>query len=543
MDPVVWLRKHLEEADTDLLREMVHTFIQVLMGAEVDAICGAAYGERSPDRVNRRNGVRPRRFDTRAGTIDLGIPKLREGSYFPGWLLEPHRRAEQALVQVVAECYVKGVSTRRVDGVVRALGIEGISRSQVSEMAKSLDEAVAAFRSRPLDAGPYTYLWLDALSLKCREGGRIANVSAVVATSVNADGHREILGLDVLTTEDGAGWTAFLRDLVARGLSGVRLAISDDHAGLVGALAGCLPGASWQRCRTHFMRNILARVPGHRPARADVPRCGGAPCRGRARHHRVRLAPHGALAADLEQQPPGAVEPGDPPADRRGGDLPQPRGDHPPGRLGARRAARRVGRGPAVHEPRVPRQGPPDGGPRRASRRHGGGEPGAGGGRLIHHFDDDGASGLIHHLTGRGHPQLGIDGANIPYEVLPQERWLGCADTCQQGDLDSREFLSFGPRTSHRPSGLRAGGPIHGSQARNTRLAGCLGEPARKDGPDHLRAAWTPRTGPQRPFSHRLVGQWYREFLGTRVWSVNAEPVLICPSGCRDGRIATQNHW
>ena len=261
MDPMVWLRKHLEEADTDLLREMVHAFIETLMGAEVDALCGAAYGERSPDRVNRRNGVRPRRFDTRAGTMMLGIPKLREGSYFPGWLLEPHRRAEQALIAVIAECYVKGVSTRRVDGVVRTLGIEGISRSQVSEMAKSLDEAVAAFRSRPLDAGPYTYMWLDALSLKCREGGRIANVAAVVATSVNADGHREILGLDVLTTEDGAGWTAFLRDLVARGLSGVRLAISDDHAGLVGALAGCLPGASWQRCRTHFMRNILARVP------------------------------------------------------------------------------------------------------------------------------------------------------------------------------------------------------------------------------------------------------------------------------------------
>ena len=261
MDPLVWLRKHLEEADTDLLREMVHTFIQALMGAEVDALCGAAYGERTPDRTNRRNGVRPRRFDTRAGTIALGIPKLRSGSYFPDWLLEPRRRAEQALIQVVAECYVRGVSTRRVDGLVRTLGIEGISRSQVSEMARSLDEAVAAFRSRPLDAGPYTYLWLDALTLKCREGGRIANVAAVVATSVNADGHREILGLDVLTTEDGAGWTHFLRDLVARGLTGVRLAISDDHTGLVGAVGACLPGTSWQRCRTHFMRNILAKVP------------------------------------------------------------------------------------------------------------------------------------------------------------------------------------------------------------------------------------------------------------------------------------------
>ncbi len=247
MDPVVWLRKQLEEADVDLLREMVATFVQALMGAEADAVCGALYGERSPDRVNRRNGYRARDFDTRVGTMSLAIPKLREGSYFPDWLLTPRRRAERALVAVVAECYVKGVSTRRVDGLIKTLGIEGISKSQVSELAKSLDEHVAAFRTRPLDAGPYTFVWLDALSLKCREGGRIANVAAVVATAVNADGHREILGLDVLTSEDGAGWTAFLRDLVARGLQGVRLVISDDHTGLVGAVEAALPGASWQR--------------------------------------------------------------------------------------------------------------------------------------------------------------------------------------------------------------------------------------------------------------------------------------------------------
>ena len=263
MDPVVWLRKHLEEADTDLLREMVATFMQRLMSAEADAICGASYGERSPDRVNRRNGYRDRRFDTRAGTIELAVPKLRSGSYFPEWLLEPRRRAERALVQVVAECYVKGVSTRRVDGVIRTLGIEGISKSQVSELAKSLDQSVEAFRSRPLDAGPYTYVWMDALVLKCREGGRIANVAAVVATAVNGDGHREILGLDVLTSEDGAGWTQFLRSLVARGLSGVRLVVSDAHEGLVGpngaigavlrgpAGRGAVPissGTSWPRC-------------------------------------------------------------------------------------------------------------------------------------------------------------------------------------------------------------------------------------------------------------------------------------------------------
>jgi len=261
MEPVAWLRKQLEAADVDLLREMVSTFIATLMGAEADALCGAAYGERSPERVNTRNGYRSRRFDTRAGTIELAIPKLRSDSYYPDWLLDHRRRAERALVAVIAECYVKGVSTRRVDGLVKTLGIEGISRSQVSEMAKSLDESVAAFRSRPLDGAPYTYVWLDALTMRVREGGRIAQPSAVVATAVNADGHREILGLDLLTSEDGAGWTAFLRGLVARGLSGVRLVISDDHAGLVSAIAAVLPGASWQRCRTHFVRNLLTRVP------------------------------------------------------------------------------------------------------------------------------------------------------------------------------------------------------------------------------------------------------------------------------------------
>ncbi len=261
MEPLAWLRKQLETADVDLLREMVSTFIAALMGAEADALCGAGYGERSPDRVNTRNGYRSRRFDTRAGTIELEIPKLRSESYFPDWLLDHRRRAERALVAVIAECYVKGVSTRRVDGLVKTLGIEGISKSQVSEMAKSLDESVAAFRSRPLDGAPYTYVWLDALTMRVREGGRIAQPSAVIATAVNADGHREILGLDLFTSEDGAGWTQFLRGLVARCLSGVRLVISDDHAGLVAAIAAVLPGASWQRCRTHFVRNLLTRVP------------------------------------------------------------------------------------------------------------------------------------------------------------------------------------------------------------------------------------------------------------------------------------------
>jgi putative transposase len=261
MDPGAWLRQQLEHADVDLLREMVRSFAEALMSADVDAICGADYGTVSDERVNRRNGYRRREWDTRAGTIELSIPKLRQGSYFPSWLLEPRRRAEQALVQVIADCYLAGVSTRRVDKLVKQLGLDGISKSQVSELAKSLDATVEGWRSRPLDASPYTYVWVDALTQKVREGGRIVNVAVVHAVGVNADGHRETLGIDVITTEDGAGWTAFLRSLVARGLSGVQLVISDAHAGLRDAVAAVLPGASWQRCRTHFMRNLLSRVP------------------------------------------------------------------------------------------------------------------------------------------------------------------------------------------------------------------------------------------------------------------------------------------
>jgi transposase-like protein len=261
MDPREWLAQHLADADADLVRSMLQGFVEALMSAEASAVCNAGYLERSPERTNVRNGYRVRDWDTRVGTIDLAIPKLRQGSYFPGWLLEPRRRAEQAMVAVVAQCYVEGVSTRRVDDVVRAMGIDGISKSQVSELAKSLDVIVEAFRTRPLDAGPYTYVWVDALTQKVREGGRIVNVACVIATGVNVEGHREVLGVDVFTTEDGAGWTAFLRSLVAGGLSGVQLVISDAHEGLKNAIAGVLPGASWQRCRTHFVRNLMTRVP------------------------------------------------------------------------------------------------------------------------------------------------------------------------------------------------------------------------------------------------------------------------------------------
>jgi putative transposase len=261
MDVSVWLRKQLEQAHPDLLRGMVQDFAEALMGAEADALCGAAYGERSPERVNRRNGYRERDWDTRVGSIELAVPKLREGSYFPDWLLQPRRRAEQAFVAVIADAYLAGVSTRRVEKLVQQLGVDRMSKSQVSRLARSLDQIVEDFRSRPLDGAPYAYVTLDALEVKCREGGRTVNVCVVHAVGVNRDGCRESLGLDVVTSEDGAGWLAFLRSLVARGLSGVRLVTSDAHPGLVEATAATLPGAGWQRCRTHAMRNLLTKVP------------------------------------------------------------------------------------------------------------------------------------------------------------------------------------------------------------------------------------------------------------------------------------------
>jgi transposase-like protein len=193
--------------------------------------------------------------------VELAIPKLRSGSYFPDWLLQHRRRAEQALVSVVATSYLLGVSTRRVEKLVEQLGVASLSKSQVSEMATYLDAQVEAFRNRPLDGGPYTFVWVDALTIKVREAGRTVNVHALVAVGVNADGGREVLGLEVASTEDGAGWLAFLRSLTARGLSGVRLVISDAHRGLVEAIGAALPGASWQRCRTHYLRNLLTKVP------------------------------------------------------------------------------------------------------------------------------------------------------------------------------------------------------------------------------------------------------------------------------------------
>src|SRR3954465_9308517 len=271
MDVSGWLRKQLEETSPDLLRVMVKDFAEALMSADADAVCGASYGERSTERVNRRNGYRERDWDTRVGSIELAVPKLREGSYFPDWLLQPRRRAEQAFVSVIADAYLAGVSTRRVEKLVQQLGVERMSKSQVSRLAKSLDGIVEDFRTRPLDGAPYAYRTLAGLGgkggrrgargVKFRGGGRTVNVCLVHAVGVNRDGFRESLGLDVVTAEDGAAWLAFVRGLVARGLAGVKLVSSDAPPGLVDAIAASLTGAAWQRCRTHFMRNLLTRVP------------------------------------------------------------------------------------------------------------------------------------------------------------------------------------------------------------------------------------------------------------------------------------------
>jgi len=262
IDAAAWLGKYLEGADgdQDLARAMLAAFAEALMSAQASMQCNAAYGERTDERENSRNGYRMRPWDTRVGSVDLAVPKLRQGVYSPEFLLQPRRRAERALVAVVCQAYVEGVSTRRVDDLVRAMGIEGISKSEVSRMAQELDHVVAEFRNRPLDAGPYRYLWIDGVTQRVREGGRVVNVTAVIATAVNAEGHRVIVGFDIVTTEDTAAWTAFLRSLVARGLTGVELVISDAHGGIKAAIAQVLAEATWQRCRTHFMANLASKV-------------------------------------------------------------------------------------------------------------------------------------------------------------------------------------------------------------------------------------------------------------------------------------------
>jgi len=260
MDVLDVIRKRTEDRDLDFLRETLAVVLRAVMDADVSAQIGAELHEHTAERTAYRNGYRPRRWDTRAGTIDLRIPKLREGAYLPSFL-EPRRRSEQALLAVIQQAYVEGVSTRRVEDLVQALGCEGISKSQVSRICAALDAQVQAFRERPLDQGPYPYVWLDALTQRVREGGRVVNVAVVVATAVNAQGKREILGLDTGASEDGAFWLSFLRSLKARGLAGVQLVISDAHQGLKDAISAVFADAAWQRCRTHFMTNLLTRVP------------------------------------------------------------------------------------------------------------------------------------------------------------------------------------------------------------------------------------------------------------------------------------------
>lgn len=245
-------------SDGELVREMLGFAAERLMALEVEGLCGAGHGERRPERVNQRNGYRERAWETRAGTIELQIPKLRKGSYLPCFL-EPRRTAEKALVAVIQEAYVQGVSTRRVDELVKALGMSGISKSQVSRLCEEIDGRVKAFLERPIE-GDWPYLWIDATYVKARRAGRIVSVAAILAIAVNTDGRREVLGLGLGASEAEPFWTEFLRGLARRGLRGVKLVISDAHEGLKAAAAKVFD-ATWQRCRVHFMRNALAHAP------------------------------------------------------------------------------------------------------------------------------------------------------------------------------------------------------------------------------------------------------------------------------------------
>ena len=253
------LRKAGADKDIDFLREGVRTLAEAIMELEVKEKTGAGLYERSQDRVTYRNGYRERQWDTRVGTVPLEIPRLREGSYFPS-LLEPRRRVEQALLSVIQEAYVLGVSTRKVEGLVRSLGMEGISKSEVSRICQELDGEVQRWRHQPL-ISRYPYLWLDATYVKVRQAGRVTSQAIIVAYGVKESGEREVIGLDVGPSEDAAFWTEFLRSLVARGLCGVLLVISDAHVGLREAIDTVLASASWQRCRVHFLRNALVKVP------------------------------------------------------------------------------------------------------------------------------------------------------------------------------------------------------------------------------------------------------------------------------------------
>lgn len=367
-------------ADVDVLRQMVQFMAQRLMELDVEGRCGAGYDEKRAERLNSRNGFRERTWETRAGSVELKIPKLRQGSYFPEFL-EPRRTAEKALTAVIQEAYIKGISTRSVDDLVKAMGMSGVSKSQVSRLCAELDERVGAFLNRQIE-GDWPYLWIDATYVKTREAGRIVSVAVIVAVGVSTEGQREVLGIKVGASEAEPFWTEFLRSLNRRGLRGVKLVISDSHEGIKAAAAKTLK-ATWQRCRVHFMRNVLAyanktqrrmvsaaigtvfvqetadaaRTQWRSVAdqfREKLPKLSAHDGRGRERCAGLHGLPQGALAADLQHQPAGEAQRGDQAQDQRRGHLPQRQRHHTIGRRHDAGAKRRVEPHPALHATRGP---------------------------------------------------------------------------------------------------------------------------------------------------------------------------------------------